>query len=790
MACCMVIFLYVASELTYDQYHDDADRIYRVAMYWKVPVGEFRSAGISAGVAPALKNNFTQVEYAARIMPINDMLVQNGNMRFYEDRMVYADQELFDIFTIPFIHGDRATALERPWTVVITRRIAEKYFGNENPLGKTIEIRKGETRRLRSMSSPDSNNTDFEITGVVGNPPSNTHFKYDFIVSLQQLKQNVLRQSWHGGGTYTYIKLAANVIAKDFENQISLLAYDYIGKQLDSWGQKRRYFLQRLVDIHFHSNLSSLPFLSGEMEPPGNMTYIYVYSVIGLLVLLIGCMNFINLSNARSVYRAKEVGLRKIIGAGRFQLVRQFLGESLIITIAALSFSFLICEILLPLFNKTASTTLVFSGIVQPYVLLTLVGLVFFVSIVAGGYPAVVLTAFKPALVLKGPSYAGTKGSFMIKAMVVFQFAISIFLTIGTITVYQQLNFMKGRTLGFDKEQKIVIPFRYNDSFSKNYNAIKSEFLSHHAIVGATASSSVPGRRTNFGYLGLTDSMVEPAKGLNFISCDHDFISEYKIEMAAGRPLQKEKNDAKNAILINESAVTFLGYSSPEDAIGKRWHLGWYDGKQVSREIIGITKNFHYRGMQNNVEPLFMAYDPYDFNALTLTLITSDLRDTLDFIEKKWRELYPSLPYEGFFLDEDFNRQYRAEEQIGKLLGIITGMGLAIASLGLLGLAAFMAQQRTKEIGIRKVLGASVSNIIKLLSKQFVFLIIGASVIAGPFAYYAVNRWLENFAYRIDVGWSVFVFSGVAALVIALLTVSFQAVKAAIANPVEALRYE
>lgn len=784
MACCMVIFLYIASELTYDQYHDDAERIYRVAMYWKVPVGEFRSAGISAGVAPALKNNFTQVEYAARIMPISNMLVRNGNKHFYEDRIVYADPELFNIFTIPFVQGDRATALERPWTVVITKRIAKKYFGNENPLGKTIEIKKGGIGLVRSMSNPDSDNTDFEITGVVENPPSNTHFKYDFIVSSKQLKQNVLHQSWHGGGAYTYIKLAPNVIAKDFESQISLLAYNYIGKQLDAWAQKRRYFLQPLVNIHFYSNLR------GEMEPPGNKTYIYVYSVIGLLVLLIACMNFINLSNARSVYRAKEVGLRKVIGAGRFQLVRQFLGESLIITIAALSFSFPLCEILLPLFNKTAATTLVFSGIVQPYVLLTLVGLVFFVGIVAGGYPAVVLTSFKPALVLKGPFYAGTKGSLMIKAMVVFQYAISIFLTIGTVTVYQQLNFMKGRTLGFDKEQKIIIPFRYNSLISKNLNTLKSEFLSHHAIIGATASSSVPGRRIEVSYLSLIDSTAEPAKGLNYIACDHDFISEYKIEMTAGRSFQKEKNDAKNAILINESAVTYLGYSSPEDAIGKRWRLGWYDGKQVSREIIGITKNFHYRGMQNNVEPLFMGYDSYAFNALTLTFSTIDLRETLDFIEKKWRELYPFLPYEGFFLDEDFNRQYRAEEQIGKLLGIITGMGLAIASLGLLGLAAFMAQQRTKEIGIRKVLGASVSSIIKLLSKQFAFLIIGANVIAGPFAYYAVNRWLENFAYRIDAGWSVFVFSGAAALVIALLTVSFQAVKAAIANPVEALRHE
>jgi putative ABC transport system permease protein len=784
MACCLVIFLYIASELTYDQYHEDADRIYRVAMYWKVPSGEFQSAGVSAGVAPGLNDRFTQVECAARIMPIHDMLVKNGNIRFYEDRMVYADQELFNIFKIPFINGNPAKALERPWTVVITRRIAEKYFGIENPLGKTIEIKEGAARMVRSMSKPDSDNTEYEITGVVENPPSNTHFKYDFIVSQKQLKQNVLRDSWHGGGVYTYVKLAPNVSAKDFEDQISLLAYNYVGKQLDAWGQKRRYFLQPLIGIHFHSNLQ------GEMEPPGNVTYIYVYSVIGLLVLLIGCMNFINLSNARSVYRAKEVGLRKVIGAGRFQLIRQFLGESLIITIVALSFSFLSCEMLLPLFNETAGTTLSISGIVQPFVLLTLVGLIILVGIVAGGYPAIVLTSFKPVAVLKGPSYAGIKGSFVIKTMVVFQFTISIFLTIGTVTAYQQLRFMKGKTLGFDKEQKIVIPFRYNDKFSKNYIAMKSEFLSHHAIVGATASSSVPGRRTDVRYLSLTESRKDPAKNLNFIACDYDFISEYNIEIAEGRLLQKEKNDAKNSILINKSAVAFLGYSTAEEAIGKRWHLGWYDGKQVFREIVGITEDFHYQGMQNKVEPLFMVYDPYDFSALTLSLRTDYLKDTLDFIKKKWHEFYPFLPYEGFFLDEEFDRQYRAEEQIGKLLGIISGMGLVIACLGLLGLAAFMARQRTKEIGIRKVLGASVSRIALLFSKAFIKWILLANIFAWPAAFYAMNKWLENFAYRINTGPWIFIMAAALALIVALLAVSYQVLKAALANPVDSLRYE
>lgn len=384
MACCMVIFLYVASELTYDRYHDDADRIYRVAMWWKVPAGEFQSAGINAGVAPELSANFSQVESSARYMPILDRIVGKGDTHFFEERVGYADQEIFSIFHIPFVYGNPISALEEPWTVVITRRIAEKYFGRHNPVGKTIEIKEGASRGVRSMSSPDSANVDFEITGVVENPPSNTHFKYDILVSSKQLKLDVLRRSWHDRHTYTYIKLAPNTEADNFEEQIRLMAFDHVGRQLKAWGQDRRYFLQPLAGIHFQSNLL------GEMELPGNMTYITIYSLIGLLVLSIGCMNFINLSNARSVYRAKEVGMRKVLGAGRFQLVRQFLGESLIITIIAIGFSFLICEILLPLFNETAGTTLAISQILHPYVLFTLAGLIVLVGLVAGGYRDIV----------------------------------------------------------------------------------------------------------------------------------------------------------------------------------------------------------------------------------------------------------------------------------------------------------------------------------------------------------------------------------------------------------------
>jgi putative ABC transport system permease protein len=450
----------------------------------------------------------------------------------------------------------------------------------------------------------------------------------------------------------------------------------------------------------------------------------------------------------------------------------------------------LIGEILLPLFNETAGTSLSFSRILHPHVLAALAGLVLIVGVAAGGYPSALLTAFKPVFVLKGQTSPGTRGSVMIKALVVFQFAISIFLMIGTFTVFQQLEFMKSRALGFDGQGKIIIPFRYNAGFSENFEAVKKEYLNHPAILGAAASSSVPGRRPDEGYLSETRGGTLPAKKLNSIAVDFDFIPQYKIAMAAGRPFRADTNDAGNAILLNEAAVKFLGYSSPGEALGQRWFLGWYDGRKVSREIVGVTGDFHYRGMQETVEPLFMFYAPFEFNTLTLTLGVGASGETTAFIEDLWQRFNPGFPYEGYILQEDFDRQYRAEERIGRLLGLIAGMGLALSALGLLGLAAFMTRQRTKEIGIRKVLGASVPDIALMFSRTFSGWVLLAGLLAWPSAYYAVNNWLQNFAYRAQISPLLFLAAPAAALLAAFLAVSFHIVRTATADPVESLRYE
>jgi len=780
IACCLIIFLYVASESSYDLFNKDADRIYRIVEYRKVPLGEFNFARISPVVATVLKNDFPQVEHAARIVQLDDGLVKYKDQAFYEERIFYADQDIFNVFTIPFKSGSPESALENPRTVVLTEKIAKKYFGDENPVGKTIQV-KDPKYEFHGYYAPFPTVCDYLVTGVISNARSNSHFKYDLLLSLKTHEGGFLLNEWHAGAAYTYIKVKSTINIYEFKSEINGFAYKYVGNQLERWGQIRNYFLQPLSDIHYFSNLRD------ELEPPGNKIYLYIYSFIGLMILLIGCMNFINLSNVRSVYRIKEVGVRKIIGAKRFQLIIQFISESLIITIISLLISCLILKFLLPVFNEIAVTDLSYTGLLQPYILLASFCLLLFVGVFAGFYPAFISVSPKLIQVIQRSNVTKSGGSFILKLLVVGQFAMSIFLTIGSITIYNQLNYMKGKSLGFDKEQKLIIPFRLNKQITAHYKSLKNEFSKYHAISSTTVSSGVPGRSIHRNSLSFSEDILVKPFNLKYLSIDHDFIPDYDIDMVAGRSLLKDNNDERNSFLINEAAVSLLGCQSPDEAIGKKVYGGHY---RKLKEIVGVTKDFHFQGMQNAVAPLFMEYDPSLFNMITITLKPSNLNKTLEFIENKWTELYPSIPFEGIFLDEDFDRQYRFEEQVSQLLSIVSIMGLFIAGLGLFGLALFITKQHTKEIGIRKVLGASIGNIVHLLNKDFFIWIFISNIIACPIAYWVINKWLQNFAYRIELNWSIFIIAGGIALLIALLAVSTQTIKSAISNPVESLRYE
>ena len=766
MACCLLILIYVRHELSYDKYHQDGERIYRIAQDIRTKSANRVFACVSPMVAPTLKADYPQVEYVTRVIPARSRLVKLEGTFFYEDRFMYADQELLDVLTFQFIQGNPREALTRPNTLLISQRMAHKYFGNVEPLGKTLEI----------------NQQQYEITGVVADSPENTHIKYDFIASLRTLKDWDEMSNWYSTMFFTYLKIKPNVNVEEFSFQISRLADKYVGEQLDNWGTVHHYFLQPLSSIHLHSHISY------DIEPPGNPVYITIFSFVGLFILLIACLNFMNLSTARAANRAKEVGLRKVVGAQKPQLISQFLGESLLIAFLSLGLAMVMARLTVPFLNKLTGINLVFDTLLNPVVLLSLIGGAFLVGLAAGLYPAFVLSAFRPAVTLKGTLRTSSRGLSMRTILVVVQFAISVVLIIGTLTMYKQFNFMKSQYLGFEKEQKLILPLRGGIDIQENFETVKDMFSKHPSIAGVTVSSTVPGRGvSNFGIklVGEDDSKNQSMYHMYF---DDDFIPDYGIEMVAGRAFQKKmKTDFMGAFLINEAAVKAFGWSNPEEALRKRLLTG-YGGR--TNPIIGVTKDFHYRGLQDQVEPLVMEFLPWSFRYITLSIDISELEETLAFVESQWKAVFPGYPIERFFLDTDFDRQYRADEQVGSVFGIFTLLGLVIACLGLLGLASFTAESRTKEIGIRKVLGASVGGIVLMLSRQFTKWVLLASCIAWPVAYFIMFRWLKNFAYRTSIGIWPFVLSGAFAFLIAFLTVSYQSLKAAITNPVKSLRYE
>lgn len=771
LSVCILIFLYVSKELSYDNYHQDKDRIFRVTMEMQSQSGNKAYAVNAPPVAPALKQNFPQIESVARIMKLKQkMLVRHKDNIFYEDLFLYTDHEIFDIMTIPFIKGNPKTALDHPGKIVISERIANKYFGNENPIGKILHI------------DIEIDKLDYEVTGVVQNPPDNTHFKYHMFIPLSIVKEMPWMNDWTWPGMYTYIKLAPNVNVQTFEKQIRYLADNYVKNEEGAVSGKYRYFLQHLSDIHLHSNLTF------EAEAPGNILSLYIFSTISLLILLIAGMNVVNLSTARSANRAREVGMRKVIGAERRQLILQFIGESIFLSFISLIFAFFIIEFLLPFFNKFFTTNFTFTHIFHSNLLCLIIFVTVLFGLIAGIYPALFLSAFKPTLILKKITGRGAHGFIIRKLLVIGQFAITITLIIITIVVYRQLYFMKNQDLGFEKEQKLVIPFKGWHPLENNYETIKNEFLTHPLILGASASSRVPGEGVGSFVTRLAGDTDIKKQMMFYLWCDHNFIPLYNIKIIAGRSFEKEMTlDRRRTCIINKAAATSFGWQSPQEAIGKRMIEGLH-GQEM--EIIGVANNFHYKSLQTHVEPLVITIYPTMFYNISLSFNAAAEKEVLPWIEKKWGELFPGKPFEYFFLDENFDFQYYAEDRTGKIVGVMTFLALFIAYLGLLGLSAFTVEQRTREIGIRKILGCGVPGIINLLTKDFIKLVLIGNVVAWPIAYFICNKWLENFAYHSNIGTWPFFIAGALALVIALLTISYQTIRAATANPVETLRYE
>ncbi len=756
IACCLFIMLYINFELSYDTYHNNSERIYRVS---KINENTERLAANVIEVAPTLLANYPEVEAAGIAGTRGEPIVSYEDKKYVEDRVKLANSGIFNILNIEFLQGDKSTALTRKLTAVITERISKKYFGNENPIGKKLLI----------------DTTYYEVTHVVANCPPNTHLKYDTFLHLDPDNMGPWQRPWAGWHAMNYIKLTEGVDPQKFEKKIANLPDQYLSEEFKKRGMGFTLFLQPIESIHLYSNLK------WEAEAPGNVIYLYVFGIIGLLILLNAGFNFINLSTARSGIRLLEVGIRKVMGASKPQLITQFLIESLTITFVSIMLALLLVIFLMPWFNEIAGVNSQLVDLINPS-LLTGLGLVFIIiGIAAGIYPAFVLSSGRALLLTQKLFYKSENRYLLRRVLVVGQFSISILLIIGTLVLNEQLDFMKNEYPGFDKDQKLVLELNRERVNSETFESVKHEFERHPSIIKSAFSSSVPGR---WMYLWRMYPYGEEKTNTHATNCfqvDKDFLNLYDIQLAAGNQFLSSENN--RGCLLNEVAVKTFGWSDFDEALTHQIN-------RQSNQIIGIMKDFHFRGLQSNIEPLIIFLMNEDYRYLTLKVELNNLEETVSFVKNKYVELFPEDIFNYFFLDEDFNRQYASDEQLAESFNIFTILGIIIACLGLTGLASFMAERKTKEIGIRKTLGASSSQILVLFTGQFIWWVLLSNVIAWPIAYFAIQEWLKDFAYKTEIDISLFIFSAIAALLIALGTISFQTLKAARANPVEALKYE
>lgn len=767
LAGCFLIFLWVNNELNYDTAGINADRVYRVALTVRATGQPDKQQATTSGrLEGVLVNDFPEVEKTVRVRKINTLIGRN-NDQFFSDKFFYADSTFFDVFGYPLLEGNPHTALEGTNSVVVTEAIAKKFFGTaENAIGKTITC--NDTILLN-------------ITGVAKDIPANNHFVFDMVCSFNVLKQLKVDHvnNWWWCSFYTYILLKDADDTALLESKIANIMDKYNG---NAPGLIGLHFLQPIKRIHFHSNIK------GEINTNGSITSLRIFITIAIFLLIVACINYINLTTAASFKRSKEIAMRKVTGAKSWQLITQFLSESILTVIVVLLLGISLALICLPFFNGLTGTLLFASDYFSWNVLLFLIVFAIVVGVIAGAYPAFYLSQFHPVKVFK--NVTETKGSLLSfrKALVVFQFILSVVLIVATIIVSQQLHYMQSQNLGFDKEQVVVIPLR--DKMERNeQEIIKNEIERNSNITLVSASSSTPGR-------DLSNTMVLPEgvpkdkiKTMSTLVVDYNFINAYKLSMAAGRAFSQKFSGDSSAFILNETAVKELGWDNPQNAIGKRFN--WGLGKEGT--IIGVAKDFYFNSLQQKVKPVVMHIMPANsgwYNYVSVRVNTQNVQQTIAFLQAKWGALFPAHPFDYFFADEDYNKQYQAEQRLSTLTILFSGLTIFISCLGLLGLVIVMVSQRVKEIGVRKVFGASVGSIAVLLSKDFVKLVIIASLIAFPVAWWAMSKWLQSFAYRITISWWVFAVAGIIALLIALITVSSQAIKAAMANPVKSLRTE
>jgi len=768
LAVSFSILLYVVNEVTYDRFHEKSEHIYRFAASMDLQDRHFEISLMPIPFGPALKQEFPEVKNTTRIREAGSTLISRENDVIKETGIYYVDSDFFRMFTVHVVSGNPERFLDDPFEVVITEEIARKYFGQENPIGKTLEW---------------DHTHQYTVTGVVKKMPENSHFKFNMLSSLSTL-ENMGRRNmndWMGFSIRTYLELGDNIQINDLEKKYYDFLWAHLPDQIKKLVVDIDLSLQPLTRIHLYSHLEQ------ELEPPGNLAYIRIFTAIALFILLIAGINFVNLSTARSAKRAKEVGMRKVLGAHRRRLAVQFLGESVILSMVSLAGALVIIRLWLPIFNRFIMKELTFHLFQDGGLALGMLGMTLLVGAAAGAYPALYLSSFGPLEAVKSRFRAGRGHKFFRSGLVSLQYVISIVLICCTLIVFSQLNHVKSYDLGFDNEQMAVV-YLQGQIREKN-QVFKNKLLNIPGVVKAAGSTTLMGRASNETYFRFEGYSEGNKQILPHMDIDEDFLDTYDIKMVAGRNFSSEYSTDKNAVILNETLVRELGWKNP---IGKTVYMTEMENREfieVPYTVIGVISDFHFESLHQKIRGHILRYTD-DFYRISVKLRPEAIPSTLKSMEKAWEELETKHPFNYSFLDDTFDRFYKTEQRLGKIFMAFSLITIFIACLGLFGLASFSTEQRTKEIGIRKVLGASVSRVVFLLSRDFSRWVILANVIAWPVAYVVMSQWLSRFAYRIDLSWWFFVISGLLALGIALLTVSFRTLKAATINPADSLRYE
>ncbi len=770
LAGCILIFIYILTETSFDRYHAQANRIYRLGISGKISENSFVMPVSNTPAAPALVKDYPEVLNAVRFRPTSPRNpVKYGDQQYFEGGIFYADSSIFEIFTFPMIVGDPATALQAPDSLVVSEAIAEKYFGDESPIGKVLRF---------------GNRDDLTVTGVLKNVPRNSHFTFNMLISFETLyaKNPRAQERWLGFPNYTYLLLSKDADPEEFEDKLAVFVEKNMSQQLKAVSGELGYFLQPLTRIHLHSHLEN------EISGNSDILYIYIFATLACFILFLACINFMNLSTARSAQRAKEIGLRKVVGAGRKELIRQILSETLVFSSIALLTAAVLVELSLPVLSSLSGIELRVEPSQLRWLIPCLFGLALFVGVAAGGYPAFFLSSYHPAKVLKGNLRAGAAGSRFRSILVVFQFVISISLIIGTGMIMKQLEFMKDRNPGFIKENIIVarvMPQRVQQTFP----LIKARLEQIPGVRSVAAASTVPGMNPNVGAFlpeGFQDNDVQM---MDVINANSDFIPTMGMQIVSGRNFSPEfRTDGQDAAIINQTAARKFGWDDP---VGKTIKVYLNEQRRwENKTVIGVVNDFHLASYYKTIAPLYISNFPQGLGGLVIKISALDTPETLGTLQKIWPEIDPDRPFDYFFLKDFFDSQYQSEERLRGIIGSFAGFSLFIACLGLFGMASFTIEQRTKEIGIRKVLGASVSGMVWMLAKESAKWILIAGVIAWPLTYFAIARWLQNFAYRTRIEIWIFLLSTTLALFIASMAVIYQSIKAGFSSPVESLRHE